>query len=456
MNKTVVLNVVGLTRQLIGPYTPNLAGFLSGSSAAAVGPVLPAVTTTVQSTYLTGAWPDEHGIVANGWYFRDECEIKFWRQSDKLVQRPRIWEKAKAADPAFTCANMFWWYAMHSAADYTVTPRPMYPADGRKLPDVWAHPGELRHWLQAEMGQFPLFSFWGPATSIRATRWIADASILLDNRANPTLTLVYLPHLDYCLQRNGPDAKPNAKDLQEIDEICGQLITHYRSRNARIIILSEYGMHAVSRPIHINRLLRQAGFITVRDELGRELLDAGESQAFAVADHQIAHVYVKDLEKVREVRWFLESTPGVSRVLDASTKPQFHMNHPRAGELVVLADPNAWFTYYYWADDDRAPDFARTVDIHRKPGYDPAELFIDPKIRWPKVKIAATLASKKLGFRTLLEVIPLEADMVRGSHGLPPVSPDRGPLVMTDQTDLLQQETLEPTEIHDLIWRHVF
>lgn len=389
VHKTVVLNAVGLTPALVGEWTPRLREFRQRGGVANIGHVLPAVTTAVQSTYLTGAWPGEHGIVGNGWYFRDECEVKFWRQSNRLVERPKIWDRAKQLDPSFTCANLCWWYNMYSSVDYAVTPRPMYPADGRKIPDVWTHPGDLREWLQQELGPFPLFQFWGPATSINATRWIADAAIRIDQRFNPTLTLVYLPHLDYCLQRTSTEPAGIARDLGELDAVCGTLIDHYTQRDARVIVVSEYGVMPVSRPVHLNRLLRERGLITVRDELGHELLDAGESAAFAVADHQIAHVYVNDRSRLNEVRMMLESTPGVDLVLDEEGKRTWHLDHPRTGELVAVAAPDSWFTYYYWLDDSRAPDFARTVDIHRKPGYDPAELFIDPALKFPNEIVAA-------------------------------------------------------------------
>lgn len=455
MRKTVVINAVGLTQALLGQHTPRLSRFAREGTVACIGPVLPAVTTTVQSTYLTGTWPSVHGAVGNGWYFRDECEIKFWRQSNKLVQAEKIWEKAKRADPAFTCANLFWWYNMYSTVDYAVTPRPMYPADGRKLPDIYTTPLNLRYELQRELGQFPLFQFWGPATSIRATQWIAQAALWIDNRFNPTLSLIYLPHLDYCLQRQGPDPERVAQDLSELDAVCGQLIDHYHNRGARIIILSEYGIVPVSRPVHLNRILRQAGLIAVRDELGRELLDPGASAAFAVADHQVAHIYVNDRSKLDHVKNLIAATPGVARVLDEPGKREMHLDHPRSGELIALADPDAWFTYYYWLDDRRMPDFATTVDIHRKPGYDPVELFLDPALKLPKAKIAWTLLKKKLGFRTLLDVIPTDATLVRGSHGLPPASPDHGPLLLTSQPSLLDTDTVDPTGVHDVIWRHL-
>lgn len=456
LRKTVVLNAVGLTPDLISAqHTPRLKAFADSAAVAAIGDVLPAVTTTVQSTYLTGTWPAEHGIVGNGWYFRDECEVKFWKQSNALVQRPKVWEMAKALDPSFTCANLFWWYAMYSSADYTVTPRPMYPADGRKLPDVWTHPGDLRGELQWELGTFPLFQFWGPATSVKATQWIADAAIRVDRKFDPTLTLVYLPHLDYVLQRVGPDQQKAAADLRELDTICGQLIDHFEGRGAKVVILSEYGITAVSRPVHLNRVLREKGLLAVRDEVGRDVLDAGESRAFAVADHQVAHVYVNDPSCRDEVRRLIEQTPGVEQVLDDEGKRRHHLDHPRSGEFVAIAAPDAWFTYYYWLDDARMPDYARTVDIHRKPGYDPVELFFDPSLPLLKPRVALTLAKRKLGFRSLLEVIPTDATLVKGSHGRPAPSPGAGPMLMTRQKDLLAETSIDPTEVCHILLKHL-
>jgi len=379
MRKTVVIDVAGLTPALIGKHTPQLLAFAKKGALAPIDPILPAVTCPVQATYLTGTHPDRHGIVGNGWYFRDECEIKFWRQSNKLVQSPPIWERARSLDPSFTCANLFWWFNMYSSVDFAVTPRPMYPTDGRKIPDLYTRPEGLRKSLQAELGRFPLFNFWGPASSIRSSRWIGAAAQRIDRTCHPTLTLIYLPHLDYCLQREGPEAERIAADLREIDAVCGELIEYYRMQAAQVLILSEYGVVPVKRPVHINRVLREAGHLVVRDEMGHELLDAGASTAFAVSDHQTAHVYVNDPDRAAEVRSLLAETAGVSEVLDTNGKRENHLDHSRSGDLVVVSEPDAWFTYYYWLDDRRAPDFACTVDIHRKPGYDPAELFFDPK-----------------------------------------------------------------------------
>src|SRR4051794_30501295 len=122
MRRTVLINAVGLTPELIDDATPNLRSFAARGTLTPICPVVPAVTCTAQATYLTGTYPDQHGIVGNGWYFRDECEIKFWRQSNHLVQQPKIWDIARQIDPTFTCANLFWWYNMYSSADYAVTP----------------------------------------------------------------------------------------------------------------------------------------------------------------------------------------------------------------------------------------------------------------------------------------------------------------------------------------------
>lgn len=460
MHKTVILNVVGLTPRLLhtsNPATsmPHLNAFAAQGRLATIDTIIPAVTCSVQTTFLTGCLPSEHGIVGNGWYFRDEHEIRFWRQSNALIQRPPLWERASELDPGFTCANLFWWFNMYSSAHYTVTPRPIYPADGRKLPDIYTTPTNLRTFLQRELGQFPLFNFWGPNSSLPASAWIANAAMLVDQRYNPTLTLLYLPHLDYCLQRHGPDIQRIAQDLRDIDALCGQLIDYYRKRDVRIMILSEYGITNVARPVHINRELRKRGLLAVREELGREMLDAGASRAFAVADHQVAHVYVNDLSRMREVRSVLEATPGIAQVLDAEGKRAMGLAHERSGDFVVIAEPAAWFTYYYWLDDAVAPDYARTVDIHRKPGYDPAELFLDPHIRWPALKIGWKLLQSRLGLRTLLDVITLDATLVRGSHGR--INADRAdcPLLITTESLLLHGTDIAATDVYELALAHL-
>ena len=303
---------------------------------------------------------------------------------------------------------------------------------------------------------FPLFKFWGPMTDISSSQWIADATVHVMDQSNPTLTLVYLPHLDYNLQRLGPDDPNIAKDLREVDAVCGQIIERAERDGARIIVLSEYGITPVSRPVHVNRALREAGMIQVRVEMERELLDPGASAAFAVCDHQIAHIYVNDTDRIAEVKALVETLPGVERVLDETTKPEYGLDHPRAGELVAISDPDAWFTYYYWLDDARCPDFARTVEIHRKPGYDPAELFLDPALPFPMLSVIWRLIKKKLGFRTLMDVIPLDATLVKGAHGRPTDNDDDGPVFITSDPTLAPSEPVEAIQVKGLILRHVF
>ncbi|MEN9577891.1 MAG: hypothetical protein RJA70_900, partial [Pseudomonadota bacterium] len=369
VHQTLVLLVVGLSERLLGEHTPHLSALIKSGGSRTLRTIAPAVTCSVQSTFVTGTLPRDHGIVANGWYFRELADVGFWKQSNHLVQGEKLWEAARKLDPTFTCAKLFWWYNMYSSADWSVTPRPMYPADGRKIPDIYTQPAALREELTEALGPFPLFKFWGPVADITSSEWIARCASHLLSTRNPTLTLTYLPHLDYNLQRLGPDHPALAEDLRRVDAICGELIEQAAKTGIRVVVLSEYGITNVVGPVHINRILREAGVLQVRVEQGRELLDAGASDAFAVADHQLAHVYVRKPELVSDIKQLLEGCTGIDRVLDVAGKRELGLDHERAGELVALSKPDRWFSYYYWLDDERAPDFARTVDIHRKPGY---------------------------------------------------------------------------------------
>ena len=459
MNPVLVILVVGLSPRSIGAHTPNLQRLAARGAMRPLGTVLPAVTCSVQSSLVTGLMPSGHGAVANGWYFRDLCEVLLWRQPNQLVAGEKIWEAAKARDADFICAKMFWWYNMYASVDYSATPRPMYPADGRKIPDHYAHPSSLRDELNDKFGMFPLFKFWGPLADISSSQWIADATEHVMQTRKPTLTLCYLPHLDYNLQRLGPDlSQPRLqKDLEDVDALCGQLIEAADGEGREIVVVSEYGITPVTDAVHINRALREAGFVAVRVEMGRELFDAGASQAFALADHQVAHIYVRDPVRIDEVKVLVESLDGVEKVLDTEGKRSVGLDHPRAGELVAISRADRWFSYYYWLDDERAPDFARTVDIHRKPGYDPVELFVDPAIRLPMLTIASKLAKRKLGFRSLLDVISLkDTQLVKGSHGRPTDDSGDGPLVISTRAALLPEGEVTATNFKQLILDHVF
>ena len=400
--------------------------------------------------------PRDHGIVGNGWYFRDIAQVMLWKQANQLVTGEKVWETARRRDPSCTTAKMFWWYNMYSSAEWSVTPRPIYRADGLKVVDVYSNPATVRDRIVAEHGAFPFFNFWGPTANIRSSEWIAEASMSVDTWYSPTLLLVYLPHLDYNLQRLGPDDPTIREDVRAIDAICGKLIAHCRERGRRVIVLSEYGLVPVSGPVHINRILREAGLLAIRDELGTDTLDAGASEAFAVADHQVAHVYVRNAARIPEVAALLRAVPGIDLVLDRNEQRGLGLDHERSGELVAIADRDRWFTYYFWLDDRLAPDYARTVDIHRKPGYDPVELFVDPTLAIPQLNIAATLAKKALGFRYLMNVIPLDASLVKGSHGRITASVDEGPLLISSRKDGVKSDVIESTAVRDLILDHLF
>nr|WP_299240808.1 nucleotide pyrophosphatase/phosphodiesterase family protein [uncultured Halomonas sp.] len=460
MNKTLVILVVGLAPNMVGTHTPNLAALAKRGAMRPLNTVTPAVTCSVQSTLVTGLSPAEHGIVANGWYFRDLSEVWLWRQSNRLVGGEKIWEAGKARNPDFTCAKMFWWYNMYSSADWSATPRPMYPADGRKIPDHYTYPADLHDELDAKLGQFPLFTFWGPVADITSSDWIAKSTLHVMETRDPTLTLTYLPHLDYNLQRLGPDlSHPRIQqDLREIDTLCGELIDAAERDGRRVIVVSEYGITPTMDAVHINRALREAGHVAVRvEEHGREQLDPGASQAFAVADHQLAHVYIQDPARIAEIKALLEGLDGVESVWDAEGIEANELAHPNAGELVAIAKPDRWFSYYYWLDDTRAPDYARTVDIHRKPGYDPVELFFDPAIKRPKLAAGWRVGKRKLGMRQLLDVISLkDTQLVKGSHGRITDDPNDGPLVISSEAGLLPDVAVNATDFKALTLAHVF
>jgi predicted AlkP superfamily pyrophosphatase or phosphodiesterase len=497
MSRLAVINVVGLTDALIGAHTPRIAEFRKRGALAHIAPAFPAVTCTAQSNYLTGKTPAQHGIVGNGWYNRELAEVQFWKQSNHIVHGQKIWDALREPSAPvthhasrITSANCFWWFNMYSSADYALTPRPIYHADGGKVFDIYSWPYAIREEIKKDLGEFPFFGFWGPAAGIDspqgkadcASRWIAESAKWIENKYSPTLNLVYLPHLDYNLQRHGPfvvaadvrrltsksgkefepphvgcyEINPAIhRDLREIDAIVGGLIDFFDQRGVLVVLLSEYGITNVDTPVHLNRIFRERGWLTVKDELGREILDAGASRVFAVADHQVAHIYLNDAALEKPVRDVLETTPGVEKILGPAEKIAAGMDHPRAGDLLAVAQENAWFTYYYWPDDSCAPDFARTVDIHRKPGYDPVELFLDPKIPLPKLKIAWRLLQKKLGLRMLMDVIPLDATLVKGSHGRRPADKKDWPVCLTSQPELLDAEQIESTEVFQILLKQI-
>ncbi|MFT4924961.1 MAG: putative AlkP superfamily pyrophosphatase or phosphodiesterase [Phenylobacterium sp.] len=449
----VVIDIVGLTAAMLGEHTPNLNALINDGFMAPMDGVFPAVTTTAQTSMLTGLSPAQHGIVGNGWYFRDQAEVRFWLQSNHLVQGDKVWHKIRQQRPNFSCSKLFWWYNMYADVNHAITPRPHYPADGRKVMGLYSEPAELQQTIENDIGIFPFFNFWGPKADIRSSRWIVDCAISEFKMNRPDLQLVYLPHLDYNLQRLGPDDPKINEDIRAIDHEAGRLIDFARGEGAEIMVVSEYGITAVKHSVSLNRILRENGLLQVRESLSWELLDSGASRAFAVADHQIAHIYIKDPADITKVKKLLEGIPGVEQVLDADAQVGYQINHQRSGELIAIAEPQCWFNYYYWLDEGKAPDFARTVDIHRKPGYDPVELFIDPQIRFPLLKVAKNVAKKKLGMRMLMDMIPLTPELVKGSHGRLSTSPEHGPLLLASDRKMAA-DSYPMQVVFDLIQQH--
>ena len=424
MNRVAVLNVVGLTKAVL-KYMPRLQRWARSREVVSFKPAFPAVTCTAQSSYLTGKPVGEHGIVGNGWYDREEAQVKFWKQSNHLVKGGKVWEGLEQS-----CAKMFWWYNMYSSADFSATPRPLYPADGRKFFDIHTEPMGMREEIKGDLGPFPFPSFWGPNAGIPSSKWIAESAKWIERKERPGLNLVYLPHLDYGLQKFGPDTPEMDAEYSAIDEVTCDLIDELEGNGVEVLALSEYGISKVSKAIHLNRIFREKGWIQVKDEIGLETLDCGGCQAFVVADHQVAHVYVNDESIAEEVRKVVLEADGVEEIREGAELWGNGVGRERGGDFVAVSESEAWFTYYYWMDDAKAPDFARCIDIHRKPGYDPVELFLDPEIKFPMLKIAGFLAKKKLGFRGLMDVIPLDADLVKGSHGRDTVEEEEQPVAI--------------------------
>ena len=445
----VLIDAVGLTPRALA-HMPRLRSLAGDGFQARLDPVLPAVTCSVQSSILTGLTPTDHGIVGNGWYFRDLGEVFLWRQHNKLVQGEKVWETARRANPEFRVANVCWWYAMGATTDLTVTPRPIYHADGRKSPDCYTDPPELHGRLTGALGDFPLFTYWGPTAGITSSRWIADAAAKLLREERLDLLMVYLPHLDYDHQRFGPGSPQAAAAARELDGVAGDLVDLARGRGDTVVVLSEYGITDARRPVDVNRALRRAGLLNVYTQAGMEYLDPWTSRAFAVADHQVAHVYVRDPADIPAAREALAGLPGIDLALEGDDRAAAGLGHERAGELVLVADEDAWFTYYYWLDDERAPDFARQVEIHRKPGYDPAELFMDPEDRLVKARAGAALVRKKIGMRYVMRVVPLDPSPVRGTHGRLPADAADAPVLLCSDASVAR-ERIAATDVRDLL-----
>jgi predicted AlkP superfamily pyrophosphatase or phosphodiesterase len=450
----VLINAVGLTTRLLA-HAPRLSKLAAAGWRRSLVEVVPAVTCSAQATFLTGLDPQGHGVVGNGWFFRETGEVRFWQQSNALIQAEPLYvtarKRAAARGRPFRTAKLFWWFNQGAAVDLSVTPKPYYGADGNKAFGIAGTPAGLTERLEGRLGTFPFHTFWGPNAGLPCTEWIARCAAEALDEERPDLTLVYLPHLDYDPQRFGPSGCDMPRLVGELDDACAPLLDAAGRVGARVWVVSEYGHCDVRSVCFPNRALRASGFLGVRPGPFGEILDPFTSRAFAVSDHQLAHVYVANSIDLPRVRELLASLDSVGTIYAGEERREIGLDHPRAGELVVLARPDAWFAYSFWTDDRDAPDYARTVDIHRKPGYDPAELFFDPRLTWPKGRAILRLLQKKLGFRTLFDVVPLDPSLVRGSHGLPAATGDDRPLLIGDGPAPAEAESLRSTDVHGLL-----
>lgn len=385
-------------------HMPRLKALADSGSACELIPSFPCVTSSVQANMLTGRLPDSHGIIGNGFYHRDRGAVELWVGRNGLVQGEQLWDRLAAR--GITQAVWMAQNIKDAAADFIVTPEPIHHPDGRM--DLWCYskPDGLYKDLLADLGHFPLMNYWGPMANIKSTEWIINASLWLLQRKRPRFNYVYVPHLDYAAQKFGPNSPQQAASCQEADIQLGRLFDGVAALplgSVAYMVVSEYAITDVSRVIYPNRVLREAGMLAIEERDGREFLNVRHSKAFSVVDHQFAHVYVRDPADIFPIAGLFEGVDGIAEALHGDGLAKYHVDHPRSGEVVLICEPGAWLAYYWWRDEAKAPPFARTVDIHAKPGYDPVELFFDP-------------ATKS---------IPLNASLVKGSHGAPAMQSDQ-------------------------------
>lgn len=395
----VLLSIPGLRRQDVESM-PCLQKLTGQGAALTLQPSFPCVTCPVQASMTTGVSPAEHGIIANGFFWRDKGEVEMWTAWNEVIQAPQIWDRLHERDASLTSAV---WFPLHSkgaTADYICTPAPIHNPDGTESLWCYTKPTELYGELRDELGHFPLMNFWGPLSSIKSSDWIVDSAVIAAKRFRPRFSYIYLPHLDYATQKFGPDSPEAGAALGVLDATIGRLIDGYAAtglEDTLWLAASEYVISPVERVIYPNRMLREAGMLSLREDDGCEHLVPGESRAWALVDHQLAHVFVRNASDVERVADLFRSDDKVSEVLVGPERSKYGLDQSRAGEIVLISRPDAWFAYYWWRDDAKSPPFARTVDIHQKPGYDPVEMFID-------------MPTKST---------PLDATLVKGSHGCP-------------------------------------
>ena len=432
--KIVCLTVPGLRSQDV-EQMPRLQALVSGGDRGRIQHSFPAVTWPSQASLLTGQLPEQHGVIANGFYWRDQQKVEMWTAWNEVIEAPQIWDLLKQKDPALVTAAWFPMLSKGCGADHVCMPAPIHKPDGSE--DLWCYtkPQEYYGALLEQLGHFPLQHFWGPMANIKSSQWIADSAAKMFADQKPDFSYIYLPHLDYAAQKIGPDSEAANQAVAELDELIGNFASQLQQSHQEIcwMIASEYVITETDHVTYPNRILREAGLLVVNETDQGELLDLDKSRAWALVDHQFSHVFVRDANEdvVAEVVGLFRDLAGIDRVLALGERTELGMNHGRSGEVIVASTPNSWQAYYYWQDDAQAPEFARTVDIHRKPGYDPVELHFD-------------MATKS---------IPLDATLVRGSHGAPVESDEQRGVFLCSKSGVLEDDVVVDRQICDLVLR---
>jgi predicted AlkP superfamily pyrophosphatase or phosphodiesterase len=430
----VLISIPGLRRQDVAAM-PSLARLAAAGDMTALVPSFPCVTCPVQANMTTGTLPNEHGIVANGFYWRDKHEIEMWTAWNDCFQRPQIWDTLHRHDPSITSAV---WFALHSkgcGADLVCTPAPIHNPDGSESLWCYTKPTEMYGSLRDTLGHFPLQHFWGPMANIKSSAWICESAAIAARESRPSFFYIYLPHLDYAAQKSGPDSEAAQRAVAELDAELAKLLAAldeaYAPSRPLVLVASEYTILPVDHVTYPNRVLREAGLLSVIDEPDGELLDLRSSAAWALVDHQFSHVFVSEPGDIERVAALFRGREGFADVLVGHERKKYDLDHERAGEVVLISTANSWQAYYYWLDDSRAPKFARTVDIHRKPGYDPVELHVDMATR----------------------SIPLDATLVKGSHGAPPRDERQRGVIVASEKGVLVGQALTDTSVCELVLR---
>lgn len=432
-NHVILLSIPGLRSQDL-PSMPRLSSLCAAGEQAPLVPSFPCVTWPVQANLLTGKLPDAHGVIANGFYWRNEQRVEMWTAWNDKITAPQIWDRMHRRDPSLTSAVWFPMLSKGCSADYICMPAPIHNPDGSESLWCYSKPTELYGTLRDELGHFPLQHFWGPMANIKSTAWIANSALHAARRFRPRFFFLYLPHLDYAAQRTGPDSGPATAALGELDDVVGKLSDGMQAAyaDARVvwIVASEYVITPVDHVCFPNRILREAGLLTVRDEPDGEHLDLAASQAWALVDHQLAHVFVKDRDPrvAARVAQLFRTAAGIDEVLCGPERDGYHLGHERSGDVILISSANSWQAYYWWQDAGRAPGFARTVDIHAKPGYDPVELHFDPATR----------------------SIPLDPTLVKGSHGAPARTVEQQGVLLVSERGILSQSKSGAGALRDI------